>query len=803
MQQTSPRKRPHPRYAGPTRFAKKYGQPKGGVHSILEDYLPEVKSDLTPVTPAQFLDNQAQRDVAEDLELYQRMRFCGFTAAELESVLALADSYETTSRRMDWGKNLDNVPIHPIWDRKNWQYELPRHFAPYPFGYGNEYWEASHLLLSSVWHAMEPALQLTSSIIANVHTWEWFNSLLKGPWEKVPEMEIPLNLEHDLFRFFSQQDRRDSELKVDTREFFQEVSERTYFGLQGGKCGPRAMPKGYSFSAGITSWWPRRGIPGSQPVPSASLVLIAYDLVEPLLNPTALPEDRSLDTFRLAATILHETAHAMGTQMTRRNKRFRDWAIVEPYFENEPIPELQVNYHRSYLTEKLTDVEVSPQKIRFGSKAAHMGPKIVGMSQIQPDRTAPLIGKVLKHNVPVSTDSPGRFSRSNTKIAHSFELEKRRMIRIISKASENVHPSVKATVWGSGDRQPYISPDDRADPVRMDCPRYDEIRGYLERNKFALAIHTMDFNIPAHLFRSYIVRHGGINLTNGEWKTFLLVANTRNELFLHSGYGVIRVNPAGWMQTRPPQTTTFWRKPIPPEKKLAEIFDLICRLSLPKLDLAEETKNTDMEYLKLESSSHPKMPGGFSFDSAGDVLFEACVYYSEFFVDAPLGQGIVRRADVNAPIPRALTRQKSVHEIMTEKESMRLGPKDILEAPIPQGTDNERVLPPPEPPRPIQGRFGAGWQKPTGTVTGTGVGGQPATTYKPYRGPGVDDSQPSSPVPAAGPADPTTAFEDQFGRLGWGVPSGEGVKPTTTYQSYRPGAQPMPTYKPYQKPEGS
>ncbi|KAF7862001.1 hypothetical protein EAF04_007881 [Stromatinia cepivora] len=141
--QPSPRKRPHSRYPGHTRFAKKYGHPKGGIHSVLENYLPEVKSGLTPVTPAQFLDNQDQRDVAEDLELYQRMRFCGFTAAELESVLALADSYETTSRRINHGNNLDNVPIHPMWDRKNWQYDLPRHIARYPFGDGNEYWEAS------------------------------------------------------------------------------------------------------------------------------------------------------------------------------------------------------------------------------------------------------------------------------------------------------------------------------------------------------------------------------------------------------------------------------------------------------------------------------------------------------------------------------------------------------------------------------------------------------------------------------------------------------------------------------------
>lgn len=69
--------------------------------------------------------------------------FKGFTAAELESVLALAGSYEITSRRVDYGKNLDDVPIHPIYDRKNWQHDLPRNMARYPLGDKNEYWEAS------------------------------------------------------------------------------------------------------------------------------------------------------------------------------------------------------------------------------------------------------------------------------------------------------------------------------------------------------------------------------------------------------------------------------------------------------------------------------------------------------------------------------------------------------------------------------------------------------------------------------------------------------------------------------------
>lgn len=72
-----PPKGSHIRFAGPTPFARKYGNPKGGIHSVLKSYLPQLKSGLTPVTPAQFLKPQDQLDLERVLELYQRMRFSG------------------------------------------------------------------------------------------------------------------------------------------------------------------------------------------------------------------------------------------------------------------------------------------------------------------------------------------------------------------------------------------------------------------------------------------------------------------------------------------------------------------------------------------------------------------------------------------------------------------------------------------------------------------------------------------------------------------------------------------------------
>ncbi|KAJ8063215.1 hypothetical protein OCU04_008452 [Sclerotinia nivalis] len=453
----------------------------------------------------------------------------GFTAAELESVLALADSYETTSRRINYGNNLDNVPIHPMWDRENWQYDLPRHIARYPFGDGNEYWEASdspctnadviltsqirpRMTLSSVWRAMEPALKLASSVIANIHTWEWFNSLLKGPWERVPRKDLPPNYTLNVMRFFSKEDRKDGELKSDAREFFQRLSKYTYFALSGGKCTSKGMPQVSIFLCGHTAWYPRRAMPSGPVVPNATLVTIAYDLVEPLLNPTALPEDRALDTFRLAEDILHETAHAMCHHMTRRSIDAHDWAWVEPYFENEPIPELgfsatnqvfggiatpvvtldisgassgglifhnwptyrhehytkapvlppskqkdweniiyypnPVSYFMSLQSREFWDVYVR----KYGSEAAHAGPKIIGICKPKPNPGGPKTHTRLRHTIPASDrKDPGHFSRTKTKIAHSFDVEKRRIVAIISEAAKGVKPEVMEPVLASGE----------------------------------------------------------------------------------------------------------------------------------------------------------------------------------------------------------------------------------------------------------------------------------------------------------------------------------------------------------------
>ncbi|KAF5870384.1 uncharacterized protein Bfra_009770 [Botrytis fragariae] len=690
-----PPKGTHIRFAGPTPFARKYGHPKGGIHSVLKSYLPQLKSGLTPVTPAQFLKPQDQLDLDASLELYQRIRFSGFTAAELKSVLALPDSQETISRRIDYGSDLGKVPIHPLLERSNWLYEFPKNLARYPFGDGNEYWEAKN---DAVWNAMLPAIKIVSSVIANIHTWDWFNALLKGPLVEVPETELPPDFGLHVMRFISVEDRKDTELASYAIELLGNMTKQVNYALVGAKSTPDGMAELGNFQAGLTRWSPRRGTSSSPPEPRATLVTIAYELVEPLLNPLLLPEDRALDDFRLAEDILHETAHAMGHQMVRMNKELEEWGWGEPYFDNEPIPELgfsatnqvfggislsvinpvdtagyssggiifynwptyrhefytatmpvlapekqknwenimyypiPVSYFMSLECEEFWDVYLR----KFGSKATQAGPKIIGVIRRRGETAT-----ALRHTTGTpgpEKQAPGVFSRRRTKVTHSFEAEKRRLTLIIREASKNVHPKVLSPRLPTGEHgfQPIIGRADRADAVEMDCPSY------------SLA-----------------------------------------------GYGVVQVNYKGWMDPTPPQQTEM-KVPPQPDQQLTEIFDFICRRNLKDVDAHQESRDIDAYLLMYDSNivwkiekckgtrtallEHPNMPDGFTDDEAGEEIFMACVWHSPYFTDAPYRQGIARRASLDAPGigPYVAPPLKNIHQNLTRGDPMRLGVKDIL-----------------------------------------------------------------------------------------------------------------------------
>lgn len=121
-----------------TALAEKYGHPVGPHHKVIQGILP-LKSGLTPLNPGPFL-TFAELQLFKDLHTYQRLRFHGFTTAELQSIEALAP---LITESVDL---IPDYPIHPLLKRHKWASGAGQfaHLARYSLGNGRPgYWEVS------------------------------------------------------------------------------------------------------------------------------------------------------------------------------------------------------------------------------------------------------------------------------------------------------------------------------------------------------------------------------------------------------------------------------------------------------------------------------------------------------------------------------------------------------------------------------------------------------------------------------------------------------------------------------------
>ncbi|KAF7879196.1 hypothetical protein EAF04_000394 [Stromatinia cepivora] len=725
-----------------TPFAEKYGHPRGPGHEILEDLLPMKKSGLTPASPS-VVDwkKLASVEAHSKLEHYQRTRFWGFTARELEHIGALADS-----RRGKWDSDsasrwadLDDVPLHPIFERQHWEREdvIPIHFPKHPYGDGDKYWEVKGN--DDIWEALQPALKIATLVLSNTATWQWFDALINGSYEYIPDSELPDEYQGDedgYWRFFPSNAINHRERLIEQNKFLDEMVGVVTWGLGVGAVDLDCFPyKG--FTSGITIG-PKRAVfnPGGN-----SFIIVAHDIVEPLLNPNLLPEDKALDSFQIAALILHELTHAMHTCKSTRDERF----YHEPYFMDEPLAEtgfsmqtavfgginlalisgldfqgkscggmIQNNFPSLWYhgvcsppvlspsnAQKLWDIRASyPVPVdwfmalqhqsfwnlyvrAYGHKATHMGPKIVGMWQQYDDMVYATAPRGYEDTTPIDVLS----LRPGLEMGPvSIENTRRRRVKKIMDRSRDMKPLQL-------DHYLHVQ---RPDPLHratysgLSCPRYEEIKKYFEENQTALGLRTMNFLIPSPLFRSYVVRHGGINITHREWTNFFKVANDKNELFSYStaGHGLISLLKDGWTKPEipigPTRRKSLMRRvsnrlqpnhspspsnsnsqskaqpPPHPSKKLSQIFAQICDNLLLDIDLSNSTpdycKRTffrecnlcwvmKRNLFKKQGLDILDMKEGFPGDM---VLFERCIYWSGLFWDeAP--EGMVRRRFVEAP----------------------------------------------------------------------------------------------------------------------------------------------------------
>lgn len=130
-----------------------------------------------------------------------------------------------------------------------------------------------------------------------------FDALLDGMYEIIPDDQIPDEYKDSLnyLRFFpsvkvSDRDKLDKHMK-----FLDDMVGLITWGFGVGTINPEGLPvQGFISGISIGGRGPRYNPSGS------SLILIAPDIVEPLMNPASLPTDKALDSFLLASVILHE-----------------------------------------------------------------------------------------------------------------------------------------------------------------------------------------------------------------------------------------------------------------------------------------------------------------------------------------------------------------------------------------------------------------------------------------------------------------------------------------------------------------
>ncbi|TGO28733.1 hypothetical protein BPAE_0024g00660 [Botrytis paeoniae] len=716
-----------------TPFAGKYGHPRGPGHELLKEWLPLKKSGLTPASPS-VVDwrKLVLADSHKALENYQRTRFWGFTARELEQIGALADTRpgkwdsDSTTGRAD----LDTVPIHPIFERKHWEREdvIPLHFPKHPYGDGNKLWEIKGN--DEIWEALQPALKIVTLVLSNFATWQWYHSrfhllpcyfadrrrfdaLLNGMYEKIPDDELPAEIRgSDYWRFYPSKSLNHQERTTMFSEFLNEIVGSISWGFGVGQVSLECFPQDGTYTNGITVG-PRNSLLNLK---GTTFILIAHDLVEPLLNPNLLPEDRALDTFQIVSVVLHELTHAMVTYLSAKMKDTDSRYDGEPYFMDEPIAETGFSMQTSIFggidiplvsgldlpgkscggmvqNSEIVDIRASyPVPVdwfmwlhdqsfwsfylrAFGPKATHMGPKIVGQWNFKSDQ---LYATAPKGDEDITSIDVPSLARESEMVSVYIENARRRRVGRIMERAQNINPKQP----GHYHYSQRVALKDKAPYSGQACPRYDEIKKYFEDNRTALGLGAMKFIIPSPLLRSYVVRHGGINLTNSEWTNFFVVANGHKEMFTysHAAHGMIGLLKDGWRRPEIPigpvrqpsllrrvstrlQTSTSTPKrdqPQPPSDKLAKVFAIVCSAVLKKVDPLEATldfcKNNfrktcnvawelNRGLLQRKGYEISDMPDGFPEDSKH---LDRCIYYSELF-DNEAPKGMVRRMRFEAP----------------------------------------------------------------------------------------------------------------------------------------------------------
>lgn len=260
------------------------------------------------------------------IENYQRSRFYGFAAHELEQLEVL-----TALRNESLSSQLNNS-VHPMYARDRWQTvaQMPRHYGPVPVrGDHKGYWVAEN---DVVWNVLRPCIQMASIMLTRAAYLPWWDALFNATRTTLipidPRRMDPKDAGKILFSFHAKYPCTVSELDIQKKLL--QAARHIKFKLTSG------YTQNYTGTVTSDTWG--NGVTDDDPViPNLFWACISLEELQPLLRPDLTDAEKQIVIFRCATTIVHETAHAVW--MTRK----QDQSLimnVEPYFEQEVLSEL-------------------------------------------------------------------------------------------------------------------------------------------------------------------------------------------------------------------------------------------------------------------------------------------------------------------------------------------------------------------------------------------------------------------------------------------------------------------------------
>ncbi|KAF7960633.1 hypothetical protein EAE96_000308 [Botrytis aclada] len=558
-----------------------------------------LKSGLTPVTlkPHATYD---ERKFADDVRWLQRLFYGNFTAAELERLDALAPLYHIYEDETAIDPDAD-ITIHPVMQRKKWNYPVPKHLAEFPLGGDLDgYWNAS--TDDTAWEAILPSIRIASLYISHADLWPWFDGLLAAEWTDIPQSEVPFDIftPREGWKRFNTRDPLVYGTEIGRRNVRNKIlshSKNIYFRLTSSYTDP---------ANGVLAVDHRLGSIAGQTITSKisndSVVNISFHPLEALLPGTVEKlntAERRMVQAEVAKTIIHELGHALFQQTYRTYLPNHNGNEI--YFDKEVISEMGISMEQSVFggttislrgaqEDSLLDLEGGVSFCDINNAATHgnggnpvllnkppdfyklthwplsvswyinMGSKSRFESFVMKYGTQTVkYKKVTGRQVELKKDG-SRFrtkrdpftefegipSGSQHTLRRSDTLdtiEPPRQRRRVSTAPAAIIRAAR-TFRGPRRIQKRKPPiDTLAEFKNQDlppCPRFDEISAYLIDNRRELALHTMCFAMPEHTLRGYILRHGGLKITAQEWRAYLLHCDAVPYLFRFQPHGRYR-----------------------------------------------------------------------------------------------------------------------------------------------------------------------------------------------------------------------------------------------------------------------